>query len=198
MTSTNGAAAVAVVVLVVVFGTSYYLPYRSITRAAIEQVQIAQQQQADAEKRANDQSERALRAKEELDQVRAQWQAARGQFANHMTQLIADAVRSESALDGKSQASVQELARQIVAQRDALKRQISEIKDNLDSISHNLDSDIDAINAALSPEPSNDDQLKELIARLNAQWGDKVATIDSLVEKTFLQLGSPRTLAATP
>jgi hypothetical protein len=118
---------------------------------------------------------------------------------NPISTVISDATKTEVAWEGRPHPSQQEFARLIIAERDELRRQINEMKVDLDNVSSNLDSDIDALNAALGPPPATEDQFNELITKhLNNQWPLKVRLIDNLVEKTFLQLGCPRFVSSNP
>ncbi len=146
----------------------------------------------DRERAARQASDRAI------FEIREKWQTARYQFLARVNVAIADATKPRSAWEGRTPPQPEYLARQIVAERDALRAQVVAIRADLDAVSQNLNSDIDAIATLLDRLPVDQKRLLELLGRLNVSWPAKAKLIDAIAQRTILQLGCPQLMAANP
>jgi DNA repair exonuclease SbcCD ATPase subunit len=195
-----GAAAMAGV-----WAATYFLvnrPTLAYTQEQINlvkrQMDVAQKERDDARKERDQARAERNAAQKQIDDIRDRWRAARSQFVRQVALFIVDGAKPETAWEGKPHPSPLDFAKQIIAERDNLRREIDAIKVDLDEVYNNLDGDIDGLRAALGPPPQDNDQLRQLLERLRAQWGTKERLINALAEKTFLRLGCPQVVAQNP
>jgi hypothetical protein len=131
-----------------------------------------------------------------IDDLRQKWQLARNNFIASLDQDIRDALSTQP--QPQPQPSVVQIAQKLVADRDAVRRQLLQIEDDVQHIYDRLDSDIDGIRSRLSRPPTTDDEMRDLIRQLAVHWNDKVHDVNEAAEDLLLLLSCPHAVASNP
>jgi hypothetical protein len=165
------------------------------TKAAEEALALTKQQRDDAIAQRDQQQKM-------LNDLRQKWQAARNKFILDIDRDIRDAMAPAPPAPvlepGQRQTStaphptVVEIARRIVADRDAAREQLLQIKDNVQRIYDRLDKEIDTLAMKLRQQPPpTDEDIRELVHELEAHWKEKITDVNETAENILRSLGCP-------
>jgi archaellum component FlaC len=92
-----------------------------------------------------------------------------------------------------------QIAQKLISDRDASRKTLLQIKEDVQKIYDRLNGDINAIQNRLNqPPPPTNDELRALVLQLAQHWDEKVRDINDTAESVLLALGCPRIVATNP
>jgi hypothetical protein len=165
------------------------------TKAAEDALALTKQQRDDAIAQRDQQQKM-------LNDLRQKWQAARNKFILDVDRDIRDAMTppppapvlepGQRPSPAAPRPTVVEIARRLVADRDAAREQLLQIKDNVQRIYDRLDKEIDILAMKLRQQPPpTDEEIRELVRELEAHWKEKITDVNETAENILRSLGCP-------
>ena len=186
------------------FGHYVYIdkPTMQTTDKAAADAEAARQR---AETRAAQQAEQHAALQKRSDEIKKQFQQAKGQFINHLTDAVNDGPTTvpggEPGRPVSSDVVARTMltrARHIVDERDRARNGIQSLTTNLQRIYDELDSDIDDLKHLIDNPPVDQRQLQGILKQLAQKWPTKLRLLDEIAQNNLKDIGCPMQFASNP
>jgi hypothetical protein len=138
------------------------------------------------------------------DEVKRQFGIAKDQFISHITEAVNEgtapipgAERGRPVPQELATRTILTRARRAVNERDRARSAIQSLTAKLNTVSEQLDSDIDDLKTLLDNPPVDQTQLRTLLRKISDKWPTKVSQLEELAQNSLRQIGCPLQFASS-